>query len=40
MVVVGTIEVFDEKLNMRNLIFGRKSLAGSLIDRIKETQEM
>ncbi len=40
MVVVGTIVVFDEKFNMRNLIFGRKSLAGPLIDRIKETEEI
>ncbi len=39
MVIVGAIEKF-EKVNMRSLIFGRKSVAGSLIGGIKETQEM
>ncbi len=39
MVVVGAIENF-KNVNMRGLIFGRKSLSGSLIGGIKETQEM
>ena len=40
MVIVGAIEPFKINLNMRNLIFGRKSISGSLIGGIKETQEM
>tara|TARA_B100000579_G_C22591868_1_gene738430 strand:+ start:448 stop:627 length:180 start_codon:yes stop_codon:yes gene_type:complete len=33
---IEAFEAFDEKLNMRNLIFGRKSLAGSLIGGTKK----
>jgi len=41
MVIVGAIEAFKEgQLNGGNLIMQRKSLAGSLIGGIKETQEM
>ncbi len=39
MVIVGAIDSFD-KVNIRKLIFGRKSIAGSLIGGISETQEM
>ncbi len=39
MVIVGAIEPF-KNVNIRNLIFGRKSISGSLIGGIKETQDM
>jgi uncharacterized zinc-type alcohol dehydrogenase-like protein len=41
MILVGAIEPFkDGELNGVNLILGRKSLAGSVIGGLKETQEM
>jgi uncharacterized zinc-type alcohol dehydrogenase-like protein len=39
MCVVGAVEPLD-KVNAAQLMFGRKTLAGSLIGGIKETQEM
>jgi uncharacterized zinc-type alcohol dehydrogenase-like protein len=39
MCVVGAVEPLD-KVNAAQLVFGRRSLAGSLIGGIKETQEM
>ena len=39
MVIVGAIEPLSN-INTRGLIFGRKSIAGSLIGGINETQEM
>lgn len=40
MVIVGALEVIKQGLNGMNLILGRKSIAGSVIGGIKETQEM
>ncbi|CEG56087.1 NAD(P)-dependent alcohol dehydrogenase [Legionella fallonii] len=40
MVIVGAVEVLQTGLDTRFLIFKRKSVAGSLIGGIKETQEM
>ena len=40
MVIVGAVESLEPGINGANLIFARKSIAGSLIGGIKETQEM
>lgn len=40
MVIVGAVEILKSALDTRPLVFKRKSVAGSLIGGIKETQEM
>ncbi|MBB65133.1 MAG: hypothetical protein CMO81_08720 [Waddliaceae bacterium] len=40
MVIVGAIEPIKSPIVGGNLVFARKSIAGSLIGGIKETQEM
>lgn len=40
MVCVGVIDVIEPGIDNRELVFARRSLAGSLIGGIKETQEM
>ncbi len=39
-VLVGLVEPIDPPVHAGNLIFGRRSIAGSLIGGIAETQEM
>lgn len=40
MVMVGAVEPIQSPLDCAQLVFGRKTIAGSLIGGIKETQEM
>ena len=40
LVLVGFIGPFEDKLSTVPLIFGRRSVAGSVIGGIRETQEM
>ena len=40
MVIVGALDPLSENLQTGAIIMGRKSIAGSIIGGIKETQEM